>query len=286
MSNLNSPSGASNKSWILGGDRRRARQEEAANWDAQDEILHRIENEPLPASSGSGVDGHLLMRWDEWAKALWTRYGSTILRREEQVLTWAQDSGYDSFQPTAVNILDHVPNRHALFADVAPKPTFPYPRNQITIPMSKSGRLDVLVADYNRFSYHLHNKQPRVSMQPTSIALSPFPRSSSLIITPRVADTPVPMWEAVAGPIIETGSRKFDSNFTTYARDPRWARETLTSELKRWLYQAQDVRIMADRDSLLCIYLPAWIPTSEIDELADLAFSLSKSAREASHLLK
>ena len=147
--------------------------------------------------------------------------------------------------------------------------------------MSRSGRLDVQVADYNRYRYWLQNKKPMLRLQATSLALSPFPSSSSMIIRPHSEDGPVPVWEAVAGPVIKRGHRRFDTNYTVYAREEKWARETLTKEIVQWLLSINNIRIIADRDSLLCIFLPGWCPTEDLDELADVAATVSRSAREA-----
>lgn len=152
--------------------------------------------------------------------------------------------------------------------------------------MSKSGRLDVSLADYNRFAYFLQNKQPRTTLKATTVAVSPFPKTSSIIVTPKTSNTAVPMWEAVAGPIIATDSRRFDANYVVYSRSQDWAVETLTGEIKEWLLQGPDVRIMADRDSLVCIHLSGWSPVAYLDEFADLAFYFSKAARHAATLIQ
>lgn len=244
-------------------------------------VAHRVETEPLPASSGSGVDGHLLMRWQEWAQEIWNRHGESLLRREAEVREWSQDAGYGSPYSTAVALLDSVHFRHALFANERARPTFPYPRNHFTIPMSKSGRLDVSVADYNRFEYRLRNKMPHTVLKPTTLALSPFPRSSTLIITPRHEQRHTPLWEAVAGPQVKRGIRAFDDKFIVYARDEEWARETISRTIAKWMRDLGNIRIIADREVLIALHLGQWCPASDLDELADISAYVSRSAREA-----
>jgi hypothetical protein len=263
-------------------DRQAVRPRKTAAPTAWEEfVAERVAIEPLPASSGSGVDGHLLMRWAEWAHEIWNRHGDRLLSREREVAEWVGDSDYAGFQPTAVSLLDHVQFRHALFADERPKPTFPYPRNQFAIPMSKSGRLDVLVADYNRFAYQLRNKMPHTALKPSTLALSPFPRSSTLIITPRSNQRHIPLWEALAGPPIERGLRTFDDKFIVYARDEEWARETITRTAAKWLTDFGNIRVLADRETLIAIHLGEWCSVANLDELADISAYVSRSAREA-----
>lgn len=261
--------------------RRRYRTADSDQIALANEISHRIENEPLPASSGAGVDGHLLMRWQEWAQSIWDRYGTLLLKREQSIAEWSRQSGYGIPEPTPVSLLNSLPHRHALFADLPAAQSFPYPRNHVSIPMSKSGRLDVDVVDYNRYTYRLHNKRPTTRLHPTTLAVSPFPKSSALIVTPRTTEQTVPIWEAIAGPLMERGIRRFDNNFMVYARHPEWARETLTDDIVDWLLDINDVRVMADRSNLMCLYLPGWCPAEDLDELADLSATISRAARVA-----
>lgn len=242
----------------------------------------RATHEPLPASSGSGADGHLLMRWHDWATALWKQYGNQLLQREEDMEQWAHDNGCPPAEPTAVELLDTMPSRFALFADRTPVPTFPYPRNLITVPLSTTGKLDVSLADYNRFAYHLQdNRKPVTRLQPTTIAKAPFPLSGSFVLTPRTT-VPVSMWENVAGPLTATGYPPLDRHFALYTRHPEWACSALgQGKLMEWIVRWKHIRIMADRETLVALHLPHWCPTDQLLDLAKLSLAVSRAAYRA-----
>lgn len=218
--------------WAFTRGRARVSEELAARARPDDsaEIDIRIATEPLPAALGAGADGHMLMRWPDWADAIWHLHGGDLLERERRLISHAEQSGYAPLVPAAPDTLADMTNLHALFADQKKISTVAYPRNRMDVPVTKSGRNSVTVADYNRYTRTLDYGTPNPKLLRSTVAVARYVHGHPLIITGRTA-APGSMWSQVAGPRTPLGIPALDEAFDVYTREPAWVADMLSDDL-------------------------------------------------------
>lgn len=243
-------------------------------------MYDRIENEPLPAVRGAGTDGHLLMRWPIWVEQIWRMNGTALLGREQDMIAWANQVGSRDFMTAAPELFTDMPNLHALFSDQKNMATIAYPRNASVAPVSKSGRHDVLLGDYNRYLRAMEHGRPIPKLFPATIAAASFPDRHPLVVTP-TTPAQLGMWAQVAGDRTSVGIPDLEAKFDVYTREPVFAASVLTDEIIDRLLAHRDVRVFADHGRVVLASTNGWVPPTSLNDFVLTTALLSRSGLRA-----
>lgn len=232
----------------------------------------RLRTEPPPPTGGSEQQSLITMYWTNWGKLLWRDYGTLLLDRERDIQQWATDTGRQ-VRVAAPEVLSGQTSVPALFLD-DDQPALMYARNA-TITNMNGYR--VLLADTNRYLVPKPTEEQRLSIRPTTSAMTAFPERQSLIVTPRRPGQ-IDQWLRFVNVKVPTGDPDFDQKYDVYASSVGFATTVLSKAIRNELLLWDRVRIVADREVLVVTQLGEWVAPEHLDALAGIAAALSRQA--------